>query len=304
VKKDPNVWRSLQYFEAIARHRSVMLAADDLGVTQSAVSHQIRRFSEAIGQQLVVKSGRGIALTPAGERLGKRLSAVFGDLEDLVKELVGDGQQSLQLAVCSTFGPGWLTERLEDFYRSYPEVDLELRLYAQNPLFTNIVADAYIVADVLKAGYSTIPLKDEVLIAVEAPASSSRAEGATKYRLITTDVERNHIGEDWTDFSQMTGIRLADIQEGSFRLCSHYFLALELAKAGQGVALVPDFLAMREIRSGKLTAFHDALVPSGRTYSLCIREARVNEAKLKKLTDWLVSTAVNPAERPKDDKMS
>ena len=304
MKKDPNVWRSLQYFEAIARHRSVMLAADDLGVTQSAVSHQIRRFSEAIGQQLVVKSGRGIALTPAGERLGKRLSAVFGDLEDLVKELVGDGQQSLQLAVCSTFGPGWLTERLEDFYRSYPEVDLELRLYAQNPLFTNIVADAYIVADVLKAGYSTIPLKDEVLIAVEAPASSSRAEGATKHRLITTDVERNHIGEDWTDFSQMTGIRLADIQEGSFRLCSHYFLALELAKAGQGVALVPDFLAMREIRSGKLTAFHNALVPSGRTYCLCIREARVNEAKLKKLTDWLVSTAVNPAERPKDDKMS
>jgi hypothetical protein len=52
-KKFTNVLRSLQYFEAVARRRSVKLAASDLGVTQSAVSHQVRRFSEAIGQQLI-----------------------------------------------------------------------------------------------------------------------------------------------------------------------------------------------------------------------------------------------------------
>ncbi|MEE4239153.1 MAG: LysR family transcriptional regulator [Anderseniella sp.] len=294
-KNDPNVLRSLQYFEAVARHRSVKLAAEDLGVTQSAVSHQVRRFSEAIGQQLMVKSGRGIALTPAGERLGKRLSAVFGGLEDLVKDLVGDGQQSLQLAVCSTFGPGWLAERLEDFYRCYPELDLELRLYAQNPLYANIVADAYVVADVLKAGYTAIPLKEEFLIAVEAPACRQHTKEAGKRRLITTDVERNHLGEDWADFCKATGTSLTDIQEGSFRLCSHYLLALELAKAGQGVALVPDFLAARDIRSGNLVAFHDALVPSGRTYCLCIKETRANETKLKKLADWLSSITASSA---------
>jgi LysR family glycine cleavage system transcriptional activator len=291
--------RSLQYFEAVARRRSVKLAASDLGVTQSAVSHQIRRFSEAIGQQLITKSGRGIALTPAGEKLGQKISVAFEGLEDLVKDLVGEGQQKLQLAVCSTFGPGWIIERLGDFYLTHPEIDLELRLYAQNPLFANEVADAYVVADELKAGYTAIPLKDELLVAVEAPASIQQAKGATKHRLITTDPEPDRQGQDWIDYCRVTGTTLSDIQDGSFLLCSHYFFALELAKAGQGVALVPDFLMARDLRSGTVTTFNDALIPSGRTYYLCIRETRANEAKLKKLTEWLVSTVTKSVEESK-----
>jgi LysR family glycine cleavage system transcriptional activator len=298
-RKDPNILRSLQYFEAVSRHRSVKLAAEDLGVTQSAVSHQIRRFSETIGQQLMVKSGRGITLTPAGEKLGLRLSTAFSGLEGLVKDLVGDGQQTLQLAVCSSFGPGWLIERLDDFYHSFPEIDLELNLYAQNPLFTNEVADAYIVADELKAGYTATPLKKEFLMAVEAPASKHAAKKTGKRRLITTEVGRDRVGQEWIDFCRATGTKLADLQEGSFRLCSHYLLALELAKAGQGVALVPDFLAKREIREGTLVPFHNELLPSGRTYHLCIKDSRSNEAKLKKLAEWLISTHPNHGDRPR-----
>ena len=271
-------------------------AAEDLVVTQSAVSHQIRRFSETIGLQLMVKSGRGIALTPAGEKLGVRLSAALGGLEDLVNDLVGEGRQALQLAVCSSFGPGWLTGKLEDFYRTFPEIDLELRLYAQNPLYVNEVADAYIVADKLKAGYTATPLKEEFLIAVEAPQSRRSPAQGGKRRLITTDVERGILGQDWMDFCRTAGMELGEIQDGSFRLCSHYFLALELARAGQGVALVPEFLARREIRSGNVVTFHDAIVPSGRTYCLCIRESRAGEAKLRKLSDWLVAAAGRDAD--------
>ena len=294
-KKDPNVLRSLQYFEAVARHRSVKLAALDLGVTQSAVSHQVRRFSEAIGQQLLVKSGRGIALTSAGEKLGERLSVAFTGLDELVKDVVGNGQQALQLAICSSFGPGWLIERLEDFYRSHPDIDLELHLYAQNPLFANQVADMWIVADDIKPGYKTIPLKQEILIAVEAPGSRQRARGSGKRRLITTEIERGQIGRDWVNFCRLTRTKLNDIQDGSFRLCTHYLLALELARAGHGVALVPDFLAQREIRSGTVVHYHDARLPSGRTYRLCIKDSRAGEAKLKTFANWLVSVARSDA---------
>jgi DNA-binding transcriptional LysR family regulator len=290
-KKDPNVLRSLQYFEAVARHRSVKLAAIDLGVTQSAVSHQVRRFSEAIGQQLMVKSGRGIVLTPAGEKLGERLAAAFAGLDELVKDVVGDGQQALRLAVCSSFGPGWLIEKLDDFYRSHPEIDLELRLYAQNPLYSNEVADIWIVADEIKPGYKTIPLKQEILMAVEAPASRQRAKGSGKRRLITTELERGKIGQDWVSFCRLTRTKLRDIQDGSFRLCTHYFLALELARAGHGVALVPDFLARREIRAETVVPYHDARLPSGRTFRLCIKDTRVGEATLKTFANWLVSVA-------------
>ncbi len=286
--KDPNILRSLQYFEAVVRHRSLKLAATDLGVTQSAVSHQLRRFSEAIGQQLMVKSGRGIVLTPLGEKLGARLVSAFSNLDELVKEITGDDRQTLQLSVCSTFGPGWLIERLDDFYAAHPEIDLELRLFARNPLLTNEVADAYVIADELRPGYAATPLMEEILIAVEAP-SARRADG--KRRLITTDVERGEVGRDWNRFCRTAGIKLSALQDGPFRLCTHYFLALELARRGYGVALVPDFLAARDIRSGTLVPFSDRLTPSGRTYNLCIKKSRTEEAMLMTLSEWLTSMA-------------
>lgn len=106
LTKEPNLLRSLQYFDAVYRHRSVKLAAQDLGVTQSAVSHQLRRFWEATGQHLLVKSGRGIALTPTCEALGARITEAFAGLENLVSDIAGGGRQALRLAVCSSFGPG------------------------------------------------------------------------------------------------------------------------------------------------------------------------------------------------------
>jgi len=285
-KKDPNLLRSLQYFEAVARHGSLKAAAADLGVTQSAVSHQIKRFSEAIGQQLVTKSGRGIALTETGLKLSKRLTPAFAGLEALVAELGGNGGQSLKLAVCSAFGPGWLIERLADFYSMYPDIDLELRLYAENPMQTGEVADAYIVADSIKPGYQTFPLKEEFLIAVVAPFAGSAGARQAKHRLITRETESGRIGEDWINFCKKAGLKLAELQDGTFLRCSHYMLALQMAKNGHGVALVPDFLAASDIRLGTLVPFKDLLLPSKRTYRLCIKESRTAEPDLKKLADW------------------
>jgi LysR family transcriptional regulator, glycine cleavage system transcriptional activator len=291
----PNLLRSLQYFEAVARHRSLKLASDDLGVTQSAVSHQLRRFSDSIGRQLVVKAGRGIALTETGQNLARRLTGAFADLEDLVHDLKGSDQTPLQLAVCTSFAPGWLVQRLEEFYRAHPKTRLELRLYAQDPLLTNEVADAYVIADDVKPGYTTIPLLEEMLIAVEAPRDREPKGSRSKRALISTDVERGKEGKDWIEYCETTGMKRDEMQDGPFRLCTHFFLALEMARAGHGVALVPDFLAARDLKAGTLVPFNDRLVPSGRTYKLCFKDTRAQEPKLRLIADWLSSeSARNP----------
>lgn len=287
-KKDPNILRSLQYFESVARHRSLKQAAADLGVTQSAVSHQLRRFSETIGRQLLIKSGRGIALTAAGEKLGTRLVSAFSNLDDLVNDIAGDGKQTLQISICSTFGPGWLIERLDDFYTTHPDINLELRLYSQNPLLTHEIADVYVIAGDVKPGFTAIPLLEESLLAVEAP-SDKRSE--RRRRLITTDVEPGQVGRDWIDYCRTGGIRLSTLQEGEFRVCTHYFIALELARRGYGVALVPDFLASRDIRAGTLVTYSDRLFPSGRTYNLCIKTTRTTESSLVTLANWMTGQA-------------
>ena len=88
-----------------------------------------------------------------------------------------------------------------------------------------------------------------MLVAVQAPRAKSKKNQLLRNRLITTELQSGRIGKDWIDFCRKTGIKLADLQDGPFRQCTHYLLALEMAKLGQGIALVPDFLAAKDIRS-------------------------------------------------------
>jgi len=88
-------------------------------------------------------------------------------------------------------------------------------------------------------------------------------------------------------------MKLLAIQDGLFRLCTHFFLALELARRGYGVALVPDFLAAADIRSGALVPFNDYVIPSGRTYHLCIKKSRMEETMLVTLSEWLMTRATS-----------
>src|SRR5690349_17347076 len=95
--------RALQCFEAVARLRSISKAAAELGVTQSAVSHQLRDLTQQLGESLMVKSGRGIALTPAGAELAAALNSAFSVIANSVSRIVGNDRQRVRLAICSSF---------------------------------------------------------------------------------------------------------------------------------------------------------------------------------------------------------
>ena len=153
-------------------------------------------------------------------------------------------------------------------------------------MLTGEVADAYVVADAVKSEFTAIPIKDEFLKAVVAPFAGSVKTTTTKHRLITSRTENGRVGHDWTSFCRKAGLKLEDLQSGAFLRCSHYMLALQLAKNGHGVALVPDFIAESDIRLGILVPFSDVLLPSKRTYQLCIKKSRENEPSLKILSDW------------------
>ena len=156
--RNASLIRGLQYFEAVARHQSVKLAAAELGVSQNAVSHQLRQLTKELGEQLLVRSGRGIVLTPVGQRLAEKLSVTFTSLYSSVVDTVGSGRSTLRLAVCSSFAPGWLIPRLKSFFEQQPEFDLQLRLYAEDPPLSHQVADAIVSAVPVKPGFKPIPL--------------------------------------------------------------------------------------------------------------------------------------------------
>lgn len=275
--------RSLHYFEAVARHQSVKLAAVELGVSQSAVSHQLRDLTDALGEQLLIRAGRGIALTATGQRLAETLAATFSGLQSSLDDIIGNGRPVLRLAVCSSFGPGWLLPRLAGFMAAQPQIDLQIRLHVQDPEQTAQVADAFVTAQEVQPGFAAIHVLDEMLLAVAAPPLGA----GDRARLITTDIAEGTVGREWQAYCALAGTRLADLQEGSFLQCSHYLLALEMARAGLGLALVPDFLARRDLAAGNLRQLGRALLPSGRRYHLCFKKTRAQEPEIRALVQWL-----------------
>ena len=289
ILRNASLVRGLQYFEAVARLGSVKLAAEELGVSQSAVSHQVRDLTAALGEQLVTRSGRGIVLSPMGAMLAERLSSTFSGLRDSVDEIVGRGQTTLRLAVCSSFGPGWLIPRLGEFLAVHPEIDLELHLYAQDPELTGQVADAIVSALPVKPGYSSIRIMEEELVSVQSPAAGGGAP-----RLITTDIDPGQTGLDWQEYCAHARLGPPDTIARPWLKCTHYLLALEMARAGFGIALGPDFLARRDLAAGSLVHFHRARMPSGRVYNLCFKDARGNERGIQALARWLKQQLVRP----------
>lgn len=282
---DPRILRSLQYFEAVARHGSVKSAADEFGVSVSAVSHQLRSLAGYVGEDLFVRAGRGLVLSERGERLQVQVASVFSDLADALRDSVGEHKPRLRVAVCSSFGPHWLAPRLPMFMARYPNIDIELRLYARDPEQTEAVSDAIITAGPTSEGFDGLRLFDEQLVAVGvSPKNSASPKGFR--RLITTDLPPAPLGHDWLKFCSATGSNHVS-EETQFVRCTHYLIALSLAKAGVGDALVPDFVAAEALKAGAVVAVDLAKVPSGRTYKLCYKSTRSGDPDLRALAKWL-----------------
>lgn len=281
-------FRALEAFEAVSRHLSVSAAADELGVTQSAISHQVRLLSDLVGERLVRKQGRGIELTEAGTRLAHRLQPAFAEIVQSVGEAIGGSRSLVRLAICSSFGPAWLVPRLAAFYATKPAFDLQICMYARDPELTDAVADAFVTTLPTEKGFESLLLWPEKLIPVISPT----VDGTDAAPLITTDLQPGRHGADWNAYAALSG----DVVDtgGGWVFASHYLIAIEMAKAGLGAALVPDFLAERDLQAGALRQMHDAALPTTEDYYLCVKESRRGEPAIDALIRWFKSQLPKP----------
>lgn len=281
--KRPN-YRSLQAFEAVSRHLSVSMAADELGITQSAVSHQLRQLTQELGERLLVKQGRGVALTVAGTRLAQKLQTAFADIERSVSEAIGGGRDVIRIAVCSSFAPGWLIPRLPRLYASNPVFDLQLLMYATDPELTDAVADAFVTTKPQEAGFASMLILPERLVPV--CHASVRARFGDDLPLITTDLEPHRAGADWKRFAELSGETAPCPLISRWLFATHYLLALEMVRGGLGAALVPDFLVAREIADGSLALLGQACIETKEDYYFSVKESRKSEPGLDALSRW------------------
>lgn len=182
--------RALEAFESVSRLKSLTAAAEELGVTQSAISHQIRRLTEELGEKLLRRVGRRVELTSAGTRLAINLRSAFDRIDQSLEEAIGSDHATVRLAVCSSFAPGWLIPRLDELYAAHPDIRLQLRMYARDPELTDEVADAFVTTLPTVPGFHALRLKTELLVPVRA------VDTGRDLPLITTTLPPKTLGGD------------------------------------------------------------------------------------------------------------
>lgn len=291
---------ALRAFEAAARHLSFREAGDELCVTHSAISHQVKELERELGGPLFWRKGRRVELTDAGTALFPVLRDAFARIGETTAHLrQRSGAAELTLQVYVTVASRWLLARLHRFEAANPELRLRLSTSHRGWGFDAENVDVGMI-------YREPPLEPELiywplfradLVAVASPAL---VQGGLGLRQPVELVNHRRLGvytaeRDWAIWLTAAGV--GELASHGSVLFDSYLLALEAAIDSQGVALVPDFVAAADLRAGRVVQpFGLAVAQSGGWYLVC-RKERMHERSIVCLREWLTSEATAAAER-------
>lgn len=279
---------TLRAFEAVARLGSVTRAAEELGRTHSAVSHQLRSLHDLAGCSFFDREGTGLRLNPQGEALQAVVSRSFDDLSQAWERILDDARApGLHIACSATFAMRWLVPRLGAFYREAPETRIRLSMTSAREI-RHQGADLLIAWDgaalPLADGRDSVALAPVRFGPVLSPGTPLEIAGD---RLaFETRVSHEFTERTWKDWSRLTGVTPVWQSERHF---PHSHLCIEAALAGLGVALVERRMVAGEIAAGRLIAPLGFAEFPDRLTALPVNERGQNHAA-RAFTDWLVGT--------------
>jgi DNA-binding transcriptional LysR family regulator len=291
-RKIPSM-EALIAFEAAARHESFTRSADELALTQSAVGRQIACLEEFLGVPLFNRVKKRLSLTDVGRVYAKQVRDHLVRMErDTLAAMAHKGAGGiLELAVIPTFATRWLIPRLPQFYARNGHITLNLTTRAEPFLFADTPFDAAIhFGSAVWPGAIAQYLFGEEMTPVCSPrmlGSRSRLEPAdlAKFTLLHQSART----EAWRHWFAQAGIHDADCMRGQrYELFS---MLVEAARAGLGVALVPRFFVLNELRNGELVIPCDVPLRSESGYYLVYPEAKQGSPLLKVFETWLLATA-------------
>ncbi|MBL8831367.1 MAG: transcriptional regulator GcvA [Rhodospirillales bacterium] len=278
----------LRAFEAAARHLSLTKAAEELGVTQAAVSHQVKGLEEALGTKLFQRLTRALALTSAGSALAPELNAAFlriATAVDRAREREAKG--IVRLSLLTTIALTFLVPRLGRFAAKHPAIELRLETSARLVDFDREPMDAAI-----RYGTGDYPglhadrLFDDSLTPLCSPALAKRIRKPED--LLGHLLLDDHIAYDeWGLWFAAAGVTVRQPRRRSAVFDSTR-VAVEAAMEGMGVALGAPFLFSAEIASGRLVRPLPLVVPAGRSYWLVCRRQDVERPSIKAFREWLL----------------
>ncbi|MGK6312551.1 LysR substrate-binding domain-containing protein [Neorhizobium sp. DT-125] len=285
---------ALRVFESAARQMSFTRAGEELGLTQTAVSYQIKLLEDTIGEQLFLRRPRQVSLTDAGERLAPKITEAFSIITEAVTNLSDTSEGTLIIHSTATFASRWLARYLGTFQLENPGIAVRLETSQEVIDFSRTEADVAIRtgkgewpglrAHFLMKSHFTPMLSPDLAATV---GGVKTPEDILKLRIIDP-------GDPWWRI-WFTAAGMPDVDLGGRPSSKFGVQAFEAAAAiaGQGVAILrPEFYA-DDVALGRLIQPFDLLSDDGTDYWLVYPEARRNSRKIRAFRDFLLKTIPN-----------
>ena len=289
----------LRAFEAAARHLSFTLAATELNVTQTAISHQIRRLEEELGIRLFIRQNRALALTPEARDYLPGVRAAFNDLRLATDRLLRrDDDKVLTLSTLASLAAKWLLPRLTDFQEQHPGIDVRITTSTSLVDFQRDDVDAAIRygrgqwpglrADWLMAD-ELFPVCSPSLLRGDKPLQ--RPEDLRNHPLLHTS---NANSDDWRLWLTAAGLP-ADIAKQPGITFDMIFMTIQAAIDGIGVAMGRTSYVQDDIAKGRLVVPFKIALPADAGFYLVAPQGRREAPKLAAFREWVVAAAQHKA---------
>ena len=290
---------ALVFFEAAARHQSFTRSAEELYVTQAAVSKRVRDIESRLGVKLFIRNGRTLELTQPGRRLLERTTMTLEYLEDACREAVSDFSESVRITTNSAVSLFWLAPRLKAFGLSNNSSNVNLVTSdrsSDHASFDNDLAISYGFSET--PGWSSDLLFNERLLPVAATGYFARLDLDVPQSIddlenvasSITLLEYDRLAPDWINWSAwIEKTKTRKLLSCKIKRCRSYAHSIGEAINGHGLALGSLPLIDEEIKLGQLQTIGSEEITSGRDYYLISPENKRLNKSAQKLRSWLMN---------------
>ena len=297
---------ALPIFAAAARHGNFSQAARELGLTQSAVSRRVQALERHLGAVLFTRKGRMLAITADGQRIAQTAQAAIRLVEDAHIGLGNPVRGALRIGVLPSIGSLWLTPRINDFLAQHPDITVSISTIEADFSMAHkdpVTWDPSVLDVVLtwgRGGWKSLTatrLSGERMVPVCAP------EFATAHRILTVqDIWNAPLLVHQTRPDAWQGYRAAQAKSPATRAggpataslgevhaplaFEHFYMIIEAAKAGAGIALLPSLLVADALTAGRLISCGPAW-ETGYHYAALSNQASRSRPAVKAFLEWV-----------------
>jgi LysR family glycine cleavage system transcriptional activator len=286
---------AVRVFEATARLSSFTKAAAELGMTQAAVSYQVKLLEDRLGAPLFLRQPKALALTEAGQWLAPRTTEAFDLLREAFARFGEREQATLIVNTMHTFAAQWLAPRLGVYQLAHPKTAVQLETTQRVVDFTREEVDVVIRSGKgVWPGLLTYKLIDVRYTLMVSPALAKKVGGITKPEdMFKIDLLDPHDAW-WIDWMKACGQPIGKLNMDLAPIGLQTITA-SAAMAGAGGALLVKEFFTQEIKDGRLIQPFDIEVDTESAYWLAFPENRRNVPKIKAFRDWIVAEIKAPA---------